>query len=144
MTTSTKLSGSMLAPTPPANGSFPLDHLSECRPLAVAYRQCLRAHGRVTNACRKEARAYLECRMQRGLMAAEDWRALGLSRDDVGGDGAGDGRGDGDRGGAKAGEKKPTAAVPHDADTEKKKGFVAGAGFAKRRKERRNKEESAS
>jgi cytochrome c oxidase assembly protein subunit 19 len=79
MTTSTSLSGRSLAPRPPAKGSFPLDHLGECRPLAQLYTSCLRAHDGNAVVCRTLARRYLECRMEAGLMAEEDLAALGIS-----------------------------------------------------------------
>lgn len=84
MTTSTSLSGGMARPTAPERGSFPLDHLSECRRFAHAYRKCLERNSGTTSACRQEAREYLKCRMQKGLMAVDDWHNLGLSQDSIG------------------------------------------------------------
>lgn len=81
MTTSTSLSGGMAKPTAPQRGSFPLDHLSECRQFAREYRKCLERNSGQSCACRRQAREYLNCRMQRGLMAPDDWRNLGLSHD---------------------------------------------------------------
>lgn len=83
MTTSTSLSGGMARPTAPERGSFPLDHLSECRRFAHEYRKCLERNSGTTSACRQEAREYLKCRMQKGLMAVDDWRNLGLSQDSI-------------------------------------------------------------
>ncbi|KAI0562475.1 cytochrome c oxidase assembly protein COX19 [Gracilaria domingensis] len=114
MTTSTSLSGAKLAPKPPAKGSFPLDHFAECKPFAIAYKQCLDSNDRVTSKCRKEARAYLECRMERGLMAQECWEKLGLSQDEFN-------------------------SLDEGARQDRKdegEGFVAGSRLAKRRKER--------
>lgn len=117
MTTSTSLSGGLASPSAPVKGSFPLDHLSECRAFARAYRECLTKSSGVTNGCRRETKAYLECRMQRGLMAKEKWDALGLSRDTIAGE-VGGGANDG------SSQKQPS--------------FVAGAKLAKRRREKAN------
>ena len=116
MTTSTSLSGRALPPRPPAKGSFPLDHLGECQEFAKAYEECLRNHKRIAGYCRHEARKYLECRMEAGLMAKEEWRKLGLAEEQ-------------DR----TEEDTSTGELPQRAE---KKGFVAGMRTAKRRKER--------
>lgn len=116
MTTSTKLSGSSLSPRPPAKGSFPLDHLSECREFSIAYQSCLDKHSKKTSACRKQARAYLQCRMERGLMATEEWDKLGLSKDSV------------------EGVKSSTKETKGERAEEE--GFVAGARTAKRKTDR--------
>lgn len=118
MTTSTSLSGAALAPKPPAKGSFPLDHLAECKLFAVAYEQCLEQHGKISSHCRKEARLYLQCRMERGLMAKEEWEKLGLGNDKID-------TGSSDKNGGKRVEATAEAT-----------GFIAGARSAKRRKER--------
>lgn len=119
MTTSTSLSGASLAPKPPAKGSFPLDHLAECKQFAIAYETCLKEHNHTTSQCRKEAREYLQCRMERGLMAQERWDKLGLDKEKVGGSI--------DK--AKLEERVEAG------------GFVAGARSAKRRKEKYGKTE---
>lgn len=115
MTTSTSLSGSAFSPKPPAKGSFPLDHLGECKDFAVAYEQCLERHKKVSSECRSEARLYLQCRMERGLMATEEWKKLGLDKEKM-------------ETGVKGGEQERPEAT----------GFVAGARSAKRRKDRYN------
>eukprot|EP01065_Artemidia_motanka_P024199 TRINITY_DN28839_c0_g2_i1.p3 TRINITY_DN28839_c0_g2~~TRINITY_DN28839_c0_g2_i1.p3 ORF type:complete len:148 (+),score=24.68 TRINITY_DN28839_c0_g2_i1:43-444(+) len=56
---------------PPDLGSFPLDHLSECRDRIEAYYVCLGEHNNLAPKCREEAREYLQCRMDRGLMTPE-------------------------------------------------------------------------
>ena len=112
MTTSTKLSGASIPPKPPAKGSFPLDHLSECRKFAIAYEKCLGMNRKHTSECRREAREYLQCRMERGLMAPEEWSKLGLSKDRL------------------------TAEKSDSNSRSEEQGFVAGARAAKRRKER--------
>lgn len=113
MTTSTSLSGAALAPKPPAKGSFPLDHLAECKQFALAYERCLDEHNKISSHCREEARLYLQCRMERGLMAREEWKKLGLDKDKM------------EAGVKGSGEERAEA-----------KGFVAGARSAKRRKDR--------
>ena len=76
--------------TPPEKGSFPLDHLSECKEQANKYLECLRdpetsAFNRV---CKPLAKEYLMCRMNKGLMKEEDPTRLGFksqySMDDKG------------------------------------------------------------
>jgi len=66
-------------PTPPDKGSFPLDHEGECKQYFLRYMICLGENGSANSACRKESREYLSCRMDKGLMAKEDWKSLGLA-----------------------------------------------------------------
>lgn len=121
MTTSTSLSGRNLPPRPPLKGSFPLDHLGECKPLARLYAACLGENDGAAGQCRAIARKYLECRMEAGLMARDDMSSLGLA-DDVppAGAGAGDASG---------------ADAPAERRSEERKGFVAGLRTAKRRQQ---------
>lgn len=133
MTTSTSLSGGMAPPSAPEKGSFPLDHLSECRAFARAYHQCLKESSGVTNGCRKQARAYLQCRMQRNLMATDKWDALGLSKDSLT-DGTTNGNDDHTGGLGSAVETAAEAGTGRALRGE----FVAGAKLAKRRKEKNN------
>lgn len=77
----------------PARGVFPLDHRAECRPHMASFLACLRdaARGDASlprNAaaadhaeCRGLSKAYLACRMERGLMAQEDLDTLGFAAD---------------------------------------------------------------
>lgn len=65
-------------PTPPAKGSFPLDHEGVCRKLMINYMKCLNVNNNDNSACRSEAREYLSCRMDNNLMLKEDWKKLGL------------------------------------------------------------------
>ena len=67
----------MFTPTPPDKGSFPLDHDDECRAFVLDFMQCLRKNDNENSRCREQSKAYLECRMQKGLMAKEDWGKLG-------------------------------------------------------------------
>ena len=81
---------------PPEKGVFPLDHFGECTEEKEAYIECVRgsttgeAQHVVSEACHHEARAYLACRMKKGLMARQELDGLGLPsdkppRDDRGG-----------------------------------------------------------
>lgn len=77
-------------PTPPAKGSFPLDHDAECQPLMKQYLRCLKtARGVNSPECRELSKNYLSCRMERGLMAPDEMKNLGYGEgqtvtDDVG------------------------------------------------------------
>lgn len=63
---------------PPDKGSFPLDHDGECKPIMIQYMECLSKKDCVSDPCRDIAQAYLQCRMDRELMAKEDWKNLGF------------------------------------------------------------------
>jgi len=68
-------------PAPPERGSFPLDHDAECKHLISAYLRCLKSQsnpGMNSEECRQLAKGYLDCRMQKGLMAKDEWDNLGL------------------------------------------------------------------
>lgn len=64
-------------PTPPEKGSFPLDHDNICRKFMVAYMVCLKDSDHRNEKCRHAAKEYFQCRMEKGLMAKEDWDKLG-------------------------------------------------------------------
>ena len=66
-------------PTPPDKGSFPLDHDGECKRFFLKYMMCLNQNGSDNSRCREQSKDYLECRMEKGLMAKEGWDALGFS-----------------------------------------------------------------
>jgi len=66
---------------PPEKGSFPLDHEGECKEFMIKYMQCLKTNERETNKCREESKAYLQCRMERNLMAKEEWNKLGFKEE---------------------------------------------------------------
>ena len=68
-------------PKQPDKGSFPLDHLDECKQAVEAYRRCLRRHEGVPKLCRGQQQSYIECRMARGLMQPEDLQRLGFTAD---------------------------------------------------------------
>lgn len=40
---------------------------------------CLKENNNKNNKCRHQSKDYLECRMEKGLMAKEDWNKLGYS-----------------------------------------------------------------
>jgi len=66
-------------PTPPEKGSFPLDHQGQCKKTAYKYMYCLSVNNGNNSQCRREAKDYLDCRMQNDLMAKEEWTKLGLA-----------------------------------------------------------------
>ncbi|KAI9655383.1 MAG: Cytochrome c oxidase assembly protein cox19 [Bathelium mastoideum] len=67
-------------PIPPERGSFPLDHFGECKDVMQSYLRCLRAHrGTNDNECRMLSKQYLQCRMDRNLMAPDEMKNLGYA-----------------------------------------------------------------
>lgn len=67
-----------LTKTPPEKGSFPLDHENECKKFMVEYLKCLRSSKFNNDDCRILSKEYLKCRMDRGLMAKDEWKNLGF------------------------------------------------------------------
>lgn len=65
-------------PRPPDKGSFPLDHFGECRRFKETFLRCLRENNFENASCRKQSKEYLECRMDRQLMAQEPLEKLGF------------------------------------------------------------------
>lgn len=65
-------------PRPPEKGVFPLDHFGECKHVKEEYMACLKDHQNDASACTRLARRYLECRMDRKLMAKQDLNELGF------------------------------------------------------------------
>ncbi|KAF7719313.1 Uncharacterized protein PECH_000395 [Penicillium ucsense] len=66
-------------PTPPERGSFPLDHEGECKHIISGYLKCIKLNrGTNDEACRKLAKQYLACRMDKNLMAPDNFQNLGL------------------------------------------------------------------
>ena len=63
---------------PPERGVFPLDHFGECKDGATKVLACLKDNKGDADPCRLLVRAYLECRMEHGLMAKEDLGGLGF------------------------------------------------------------------
>lgn len=67
-------------PKPPERGSFPLDHDGECKHIMTTYLACLkRTKGYNQEECRLLSKEYLECRMERGLMARDSLVNLGYA-----------------------------------------------------------------
>ncbi|ORY66481.1 uncharacterized protein BCR38DRAFT_338865 [Pseudomassariella vexata] len=66
-------------PTPPQRGSFPLDHDGECKHVMTSYLNCIKkVKGMNDEACRELAKGYLTCRMDKNLMAKDEFRNLGF------------------------------------------------------------------
>ncbi|OQD94396.1 hypothetical protein PENSOL_c026G07699 [Penicillium solitum] len=69
-------------PSPPERGSFPLDHedtAGECKHVISGYLKCIKMNkGTNDEACRKLAKEYLACRMDKNLMAPDNFENLGL------------------------------------------------------------------
>ena len=57
---------------PPQRGIFPLDHDAECKAPMEAYLSCLQSNKDQHCQCRDLSKDYLQCRMDRQLMAKED------------------------------------------------------------------------
>ena len=64
--------------------AFPLDHDGECKKDYLKYMICLADNGNKNSLCREQSMGYLDCRMNKGLMAKEDWSKLGYSDLDKG------------------------------------------------------------
>lgn len=90
---------------PPDKGSFLLDHFRECSEMKEQYMACLKADAmRADGAeCRKLSAAYLQCRMDRELMAKEELTKLGIHGDERRGGGDAPDRQRRERGGFVAG-----------------------------------------
>eukprot|EP00731_Ephydatia_muelleri_P026879 Em0018g979a len=71
-----------LRPQPPEKGSFPLDHEGECKTAMQLYMGCLKRCRNDNHLCREEAKAYLQCRMDKQLMAKQDFSKLGYHSPD--------------------------------------------------------------
>ena len=57
-------------PTTPEEGSsFPLDHKEACEQLYLKYMVCLSNNDNLNTKCGSESKDYLNCRIQKGLMA---------------------------------------------------------------------------
>ena len=65
--------------TAPDKGSFPLDHDGECKKFYLKYMICLKNNVGKNSECREKSKDYLECRMEKNLMAKEEWSKLGYS-----------------------------------------------------------------
>ncbi|NXT99824.1 COX19 protein, partial [Buphagus erythrorhynchus] len=78
MSTAMNFSSKSFTPRPPDKGAFPLDHFGECSAFKERFMECLHHSGYESAACRQSAMAYLECRMDRQLMANEPLEKLGF------------------------------------------------------------------
>ncbi|KAI5068010.1 hypothetical protein GOP47_0016355, partial [Adiantum capillus-veneris] len=68
-----------LQPIPPEKGVFPLDHFQECQHVMKQYLACLQDNKHEAEKCRSLSKSYLQCRMERNLMAKQDLSQLGFS-----------------------------------------------------------------
>lgn len=73
--------GARVQVKPPERGIFPLDHEGECKIKMRDYLKCLNNNKQDHFPCKKLSRAYLQCRMDRDLMAKDDLDTLGLGED---------------------------------------------------------------
>lgn len=78
MSTAMNFGQKSFKPRPPDKGSFPLDHEGECRKFKEIFMECIRANRYESNKCRLESKQYLQCRMDRDLMAKESFDKLGF------------------------------------------------------------------
>merc|ERR1712086_257924 len=62
---------------PPDFGSFPLDREGKCKEFMLGYLQCVSRNRHDGLPCEDVAKRYLECRMNKGLMAKTDLKGLG-------------------------------------------------------------------
>ena len=125
------MSGSR-APLAPEKGVFPLDHFGECKKAMRVYLACLRKHGDDTAACREVSKKYLECRMDRELMAKQPLEELGFGEGDAA-DRRGDASGRASRraSGGKSGGSGSTTSTSGSERGEPARGFVGGVKSAK-------------
>lgn len=63
----------------PEKGIFPLDHFGECKKVQEQYLVCIKANSGKALACNELAKGYLQCRMDRNLMAKQDLVDLGFA-----------------------------------------------------------------
>nr|XP_033818643.1 cytochrome c oxidase assembly protein COX19 [Geotrypetes seraphini] len=78
MSTAMNFGAKSFKPRPPDKGSFPLDHYGECKYFKEKFMKCLRENNFESALCRLESKSYLECRMERQLMAKEPMEKLGF------------------------------------------------------------------
>ncbi|KAG6395788.1 hypothetical protein SASPL_141916 [Salvia splendens] len=63
-------------------GVFPLDHMHLCDLEKKEYINCLKFEGHKSEKCRHFSKKYLECRMEKNLMAKQDMSELGFQKGD--------------------------------------------------------------
>ncbi|XP_028561185.1 cytochrome c oxidase assembly protein COX19 [Lacerta agilis] len=78
MSTAMNFGTKSFKPRPPDKGAFPLDHFGECTAFKEKFMKCLRENSFENALCRQESKEYLECRMERQLMAKEPLAKLGF------------------------------------------------------------------
>ncbi|XP_004688401.1 PREDICTED: cytochrome c oxidase assembly protein COX19 [Condylura cristata] len=78
MSTAMNFGSKSFQPRAPDKGSFPLDHFGECKRFKEKFMKCLRDKNFENALCRNESKEYLECRMERQLMAQEPLEKLGF------------------------------------------------------------------
>ncbi|KAJ8366917.1 hypothetical protein AAFF_G00336710 [Aldrovandia affinis] len=78
MSTAMNFGSKSFTPRAPDKGAFPLDHFGECKPHKENFMKCLRSNGYDNSLCRLQSKEYLECRMERQLMAKEPLEKLGF------------------------------------------------------------------
>ncbi|CAJ1951111.1 unnamed protein product [Sphenostylis stenocarpa] len=84
-----------LRPVPPEKGIFPLDHMHLCDLVCmlldfniylnekVEYLNCLKTARHESEKCRQFSKKYLQCRMEKNLMAKQDLAELGFKESNV-------------------------------------------------------------
>ncbi|KAG5000762.1 hypothetical protein AAZX31_08G200100 [Glycine max] len=72
-----------LRPVPPEKGIFPLDHMHLCDLEKIEYLNCLKTAGHQSEKCRLFSKKYLQCRMEKNLMAKQDLGELGFKESNV-------------------------------------------------------------
>ncbi|XP_071731903.1 uncharacterized protein [Rutidosis leptorrhynchoides] len=70
-------------PVPPEKGVFSLDHMHLCDDAKKEYISCLKTSGHKSEICKHLSKKYLECRMEKNLMAKQDMSELGFMTDDT-------------------------------------------------------------
>ncbi|XP_050382353.1 uncharacterized protein LOC126799235 [Argentina anserina] len=70
-----------VSPVPPEKGVFPLDHMHLCDQAKKEYLNCLKTSAHQSEKCRHFSKLYLECRMEKNLMAKQDMSELGFVRE---------------------------------------------------------------
>ncbi|DBB16869.1 hypothetical protein WJX82_006360 [Trebouxia sp. C0006] len=96
-----------LQPRAPEKGVFPLDHFGECKQVSQDYLACLKDNTGDASKCRDLSKLYLQCRMDRNLMAKQDLKELGFRSEDK--------------------PQSATQTKSSDSNTDKQKqGFIAG------------------
>ncbi|KAF3967255.1 hypothetical protein CMV_008721 [Castanea mollissima] len=70
-----------LRPVPPEKGIFTLDHMHLWDLEKKEYLSCLKSSGHTSEKCRHLSKKYLQCRMEKNLMAKQDMSELGFGKE---------------------------------------------------------------